>query len=308
MRDPGLRSQYKTEIQVGVLLILAFIALVLGVAWISGAKPGGVRLTFYAVAPDAAAVTQDTRISLLGVDVGEVNRVELRRDDVVLHMQIDHPGTIPRDTRGEIRASGFLGSMVVALLPGSSSASLADGDTIWASAALGLQSLTEELSDRASQVLERAQRLLSDDLIEDARGGTGSFSEAMAEIVALLQQERDVLRTLIEGLSETSANLADATSGPELDRTMANVDSLASRLAAASGDLDASSRSLASILDKVDRGDGTLGRLVNDPELFDRLTTATENIQAATEEIALLTKDVRERPERYLKDLKFSVF
>jgi phospholipid/cholesterol/gamma-HCH transport system substrate-binding protein len=80
------------------------------------------------------------------------------------------------------------------------------------------------------------------------------------------------------------------------------------RLAAASDDLGSSSESLASILRKVDEGDGTLGKMVNDGELYDRLTAATENIQAATEEIALLTRDVRADPEKYLGSMKFSVF
>ncbi|MDP2483041.1 MAG: hypothetical protein Q8W45_07145, partial [Candidatus Palauibacterales bacterium] len=95
---------------------------------------------------------------------------------------------------------------------------------------------------------------------------------------------------------------------PEIDRTLANIDTLAARLAAAGDDLDAGSQSLASILRKVDAGEGTLGKMVNDGELYDRLTAATENIQVASEEIALLTRDVREQPDKYLKDLKFSVF
>jgi hypothetical protein len=39
-----------------------------------------------------------------------------------------------------------------------------------------------------------------------------------------------------------------------------------------------------------------------------KISAAMENIQVASEEIALLTKDLRERPERYLQGLKVSVF
>jgi hypothetical protein len=58
----------------------------------------------------------------------------------------------------------------------------------------------------------------------------------------------------------------------------------------------------------MDEGEGTLGLLVNDEELYVKISAAMENIQAATEEIALLTKDIRQRPERYLKGLKFEAF
>lgn len=308
MRDPGLRNQYRTELQVGALMIAALIALVLGVAWISGAQPGGVRLKFYAVAPEAAAVTEGTRVSLLGVDVGSVESVELRRSDVVLHLGVAYRGTIPRDTRGAIRASGFLGAMEIALLPGSAGQALADGDTIDAFAAPGLQDLAGALGDQASEILAQTRKLLSDSLIGDVHAGTESFAAAVSDIQGLLDREVDSLELLIESLSRASQTLADATAGPELDRTVAHIDTLTTRLSAASDGLSASSRSLSSILEKIDRGEGTLGRMVNDPALYDRLTSATRNIEAASEEIALLTKDVREQPEKYLKGVKFSVF
>jgi phospholipid/cholesterol/gamma-HCH transport system substrate-binding protein len=198
--------------------------------------------------------------------------------------------------------------MELALRPGASTVSLSAGDSITVYSAPGLNDLAGTLGDRASEILDQTRRLLSDQLIDDVHSATGSVSESMAHIKSLLDEEVEALETLIEGLSTTSSQLADATSGPELDRTIANIDTLTTRLASASDDLDASSASLSSILEKIDRGDGSLGKMVNDPDLYDRLTAATENVQAATEEIALLTKDVRERPERYLKGVKFSVF
>jgi phospholipid/cholesterol/gamma-HCH transport system substrate-binding protein len=308
MRDPGLRNQYRTELQVGALLLLSFIALVLGIGWISGARPGGDRLTVYAVAPEAAAVTEGTRVSLLGVDVGEVTRVQLQQDAVVLELIITFDGSIPRDTRGEIRTSGFLGTMVVALEPGAASEVLTVGDTIQAAAAAGLQDLAGALGTKAGDLLAQSRKLLSDTLISDMHATAGSLAAGTEHLRILLEREATALESLIEALDRAAQELAEATSGPEIDRTVANIDSLTGRLAVASDDLGASSRSLASILEKVDRGEGTLGRIVNDPGLYDRLTAATENIQVASEEIALLTRDLREQPEKYLKDLKFSVF
>ena len=55
-------------------------------------------------------------------------------------------------------------------------------------------------------------------------------------------------------------------------------------------------------------GEGTLGKMLTDDELYDGLTETLANLQAASEEIALLTKDIRDRPDRYLKDIKVSVF
>jgi len=308
MRDPGLRDQYKTELQVGVLLIITFVALLLGVAWITGGQPGGDRLSMIAIAPEAAAVTEGTRVTLLGVDVGEVRRVVLRQDHVAMELVVSFEGRLPRDTRGEIRVSGFLGANVVALLPGTSSELLASGDTITAAPAPGLNELAGKLGEQAGQVLEQARKLISDSVISDMHSAVGSLAAGMEDVELLLEREATALEELIGALSEASKELAEAASGPEIDRTLANIDTLSTRLAAAGGDLESSSESLASILAKIDEGDGTLGRMVNDGELYDRLTGAAENIQAASEEIALLTRDVREQPDKYLGNLKFSVF
>jgi phospholipid/cholesterol/gamma-HCH transport system substrate-binding protein len=308
MRDPGLRDQYRTELQVGILLVVSFFALILGIAWISGRQSGGDRLVVYALAPEAAAVTQGTPVTLLGVEVGSVRNISLRQDHVGMEIVVSFEGQLPRDTRGEIKTSGFLGANVLALIPGVSTEILASGDTITAVPAPGLNDLAGTLGDQAGRVLEQTRALLSDSLISDVHSAAGSMAAGMEDVQMLLDRQASTLAELIEALNTAAQELAESASSPELDRTLANIDTLTARLAAAGDDLDSSSQSLASILRKVDEGDGTLGKMVNDGELYDRLTAATENIQVASEEIALLTRDIREQPEKYLDNLKFSVF
>ena len=308
MRDPGLRDQYKTELQVGTLLVISFFALILGIAWISGRQSGGDRLVVFAQAPEASAVSQGTPVTLLGVEVGSVRRISLRQDHVDMEVVVSFEGQLPRDTRGEIKTSGFLGANVLALIPGVSTEILSSGDTITAAPAPGLNDLAGTLGDQAGRVLEQTRALLSDSLISDVHSAAGSMAEGMEDVQVLLDRQAATLAELIEALNVAARELAESASSPELDRTLANIDTLTARLAAAGDDLDSSSQSLASILRKVDEGDGTLGKMVNDGELYDRLTAATENIQVASEEIALLTRDIREQPEKYLDNLKFSVF
>ena len=124
----------------------------------------------------------------------------------------------------------------------------------------------------------------------------------------MVRRERETLHELLSNLERTSDQLAGATAGPELERAVSRLDSLTARFSRAGSGLDSASHSLASVLDKMDRGTGTLGRLVNDEALYDRVTAAMENLQAASEEVALLSQDLRRNPERYLRGLKFSVF
>ena len=309
MRDPGLRDQLRTEILVGALLLFAFIALIMGILWISGAQPGTPRFKLFAKAPEAGAIGEGTRITLLGVDVGSVKTVELRTDGVVLELEITHRGTLPIDTRAKEQAAGIMGMAALALIPGESTVALNEGDTIFAAGGgPGLQDLVGDLGSEASEVLAQIRKLLNDSTVANAQSGIGSFAGGMEELETLLERESQSIEKLIQGLSATSARLAEVTSGPELERTVAHLDSLTARLAEASTDLDQTSESLASVLSKIDSGEGSLGRMVNDSSLYVSLTATLQNMEVATEEIALLTRDIRERPEHYTAGLKFSVF
>ena len=308
MRDPGLRDVYKTEIQVGLLMLVAFVGLLAGVAWISGLDFGGERLRVFATSPHAGSVTDGARVTLLGVDVGEVTAVEIDGRQVVLALEVSFRGELPIDSRAEIRSAGFLGAQVVALIPGDATASVVDGDTLRGGTEASLTAMAGEIGGELTDVLNRVEALLSDEMIGNLEQSSGALAGTLTELQTLLERQRATIETILQGLSETSSQLAEATSGPELGNTISNVDSLTARLSRASDDLDSSSASLASILQKIDEGDGSIGRMLNDPELYDRLTATTENVQAATEEIALLTKEFREQPDKYLKQLKITVF
>ena len=61
---------------------------------------------------------------------------------------------------------------------------------------------------------------------------------------------------------------------------------------------DNSVKSIENIAAKVNNGEGTAGRLVNDKELYDRMNRMVEDVDA-------LVKDLKEHPGKYIK---FSVF
>lgn len=307
MRDPGLRSEHTAELQVGGLVLAAILVLVAGLVWITGADIGGGQFRFYVLSPRAAQVTEGSRVYLHGVDVGSVRSVRLTDRGVVLGLEVASDVAIPTDSRAEIAPSGFLGTQMVNLIPGGADRRLTAGDTIAGGTGADLQVLARQLGDRAEDVLDRTARVLSDTTIGSVRSGADDMAGSLRELRRLVESERRTLQSLAQNLNRTSENLAGAT-GPELRNTVRRLDSLTAELNRTGGELTASSRSLSSILEKVDRGDGSLGRLVNDEGLYRSMTAAAENLQSASEEIALLSRDLRENPERYLRDLKFSVF
>jgi phospholipid/cholesterol/gamma-HCH transport system substrate-binding protein len=80
----------------------------------------------------------------------------------------------------------------------------------------------------------------------------------------------------------------------ELDQAIARADSTLVELQAAGGNLARATSSLESILERLDRGEGTLGRLTTDEALY-------ENFNSTLEEVRALARDLRENPGRYIR-------
>lgn len=308
MRDPGLRSEHEAEIQVGLLVLAGIAALLAGVAWVAGLDVGGDGYRFHVLAPQASQVSQGSRVFLHGVDVGSVQGVRLADGGVLLDVQVSGQVDVPTDSRAVIKPSGFLGSQMVELVPGGADERLAAGDTIAGGTGRDLQSLAADLGGRTEEVLDRTARLLSDSTLRAVESGAGDLAGTLEETRRLVREERETVGRLLEELRATASNLDRATAGPELERTVARLDTLTAELSRAGEGLTASSRSLSSILAKADSGQGSLGKLVNDDRLYERMTAAAENLQTASEEVAALSEDLRENPRKYLENLDFSVF
>ena len=81
---------------------------------------------------------------------------------------------------------------------------------------------------------------------------------------------------------------------------MKRLDQLTQKLDGTLGTLDRSSSSLESILARMDRGEGTLGKLSKDEQLYKNATDATANMNKAAEELQKLMADLRANPRKYI--------
>jgi hypothetical protein len=104
--------------------------------------------------------------------------------------------------------------------------------------------------------------------------------------------------------SEQTGHQYSSTLPPWIVRSVITASELArtaQSLAGTAGELRVTSRSLAAILAKVDQGHGTLGRALNDASLYEALLTAAAHADEAATGVSALARDVRVRPERYIR-------
>ena len=105
-------------------------------------------------------------------------------------------------------------------------------------------------------------------------------------------------------MEATTGNLdtLTATAGDSLNYTLSQLNGMLARLDTSLVELEGTTTTLNSILNKIDQGEGTLGLMVNDPGLYHRLDSTVYNLNE-------LLVDFQEHPVRYMRALRlFDVF
>lgn len=275
---------------IGLLTIVAAAIFFWGLFWMLGAPVfrGGMDVTL--LLSDGGGLKRSDRVQVQGVQVGTVRSIDLNpQGGVVVGLRIEREDlALPTDTRASISGDVF-GAHVVDLIPGSSAISISPGDTLRGATAPQLTQMASDLGSRVESVLLNADRLLSPAAVADVHETAAVLPASAQELRAAFEQ----LRLASIALRRTAEEVQGAEAGTALTGAISEVERSALALTSAAGRLEESLGSFASVMQKIDNGNGTLGRLVNDGSAFDELNSTLREVRA-------LAADIRERPQRYI--------
>lgn len=289
----------RREVHVGLFVVVGILAVL--IALFALTDPGTFRGRYYVstVVQNAGGIRKGDPVQMKGVNIGRVRDFTIERQGGVrITMELQHdPGyAVPADSRVSIVSGGLLQSMVAEIVPGTSRAELKDGAVLPAVEAASLTGTVETLSADADTVLLRAQALLSQQTIGAVGASAQQMQELLVQLTALANDQRAQLGALTASLGRSAQGLEGtvaAVNQPELARAIARTDSMTIRLDAATGSLQQASASLATLVQRVDSGEGTLGKLTRDDELY-------TNMNAAINSLNQLTTDIRQNPRKYI--------
>jgi phospholipid/cholesterol/gamma-HCH transport system substrate-binding protein len=245
---------------------------------------------------DGAGLKRGDRVYVSGVDVGLVQQVKVgRAGGVFAEIRVSGDLDLPVDTHAAITGDVF-GAHTVELQPGNAAGLLEDEDTIFGSAVPQITRLAVDLSERAGAVLTAVDSLMSPRVVQDVHETTAALPSSVVELRAALATFREAAESIRRTTEEFEAAQPGAAMTETTDAarlTMEQFRRSADALTAAATSMERSLNTMERVLLRIERGDGTLGRLVNDPALYDELSLTLR-------EFRLLAADIRERPGRYI--------
>lgn len=286
------------EVWVGLFVLVGFtVGLILLFSLTDPAMFRG-RYFIHTQVEDAGGIRKSDPVRMVGVVVGRVLSFTLdtQTGKVAMRLEVESEYKIPKDSRLEIRSKNFWGEMVAEIIPGKSTEYLQNGDSLPGRLAAGMLSGagTEDVARDAQEVLDRLNKVMSDQTIKSVEASTVELQGLLEELNGIANEQRGELLAISKSLRKSAAGIEGAATRPELQAAIQKTDALMTRMDEVSQSLGRSSRSLETVMARVEKGEGSLGKLLKDEELYKNLNVTVQNVNK-------LVVDLREHPRRYLK-------
>jgi phospholipid/cholesterol/gamma-HCH transport system substrate-binding protein len=285
----------RDEVLVGLLVTAAIVVTVVGSLWLArGGLSKGYPL--YAKFPWGAGLKQGQPILLVGVNVGYVDEVDLHQDGIlVTTMRIGKNYKVPLTSKATVIPNGIFGDMAVALTPSRPDPrSFNSGDTVPIGPSTpGIAEITGKADSIAKSVNAVTSALEHEMVaaggIRDLRNAIGSTNRLVTEFAAIASEQSRQLSATMTSLRRATGAIDPA----KVDSTISNLRTASANLSEMSGQLKETTGKLDVIIAKVDSGNGSAAKLLNDPGAYNDVRMLLQRMDS-------LIADIKKNPKRYI--------
>ena len=287
-------TEHANEVKVGITLTVAGLLLVAGILWLGGFSFGESRYGFSIMFTEVSGLVAGDKVTVAGLDAGEIISLQLAPfGKVIAEVEVDNDIRIPVDSRITVASYGLIGAKVISVIPGGSDVYIEQGAVVQGVYEKGLGDVVHAMGEALTgiqAVLKSADEILTDqegkDLIKEALVNANAASFDLRQATADLSVMATELRAFVSEKKDPAGEAIDA------------MESAIVGFAEVTGELKIISASLDSIVRRVEGGEGTLGKLVNEDQVHDEFL-------AAIKEVRELVAAIRDNPNSFVR---FSLF
>ncbi len=251
---------------------------------------------FFTYFDTVAGLPPQGAVRIAGVKVGDVRTIALESGKAKVVIGLSKEVPVFADAVVSLGAIGILGEKFVDLDPGhSAKGPFPEGTPLPSKGGIGLDSLMETLADVGKNVKGITQalnesiggeqgreklneivdniRVLTAEFRSMAQENHGAISNTMANVESLTTDLRDRLPRLAQQFEAMAKNLNGMIdeNRPELKGAMVDVHKMAQGF-------QSTAENLKVMTDRLNKGEGTLGKLLNDETTVKKINEAVDNV------------------------------
>ena len=301
--------RFTKEIGIGILVILGTLMSVFSYNYLKGINLFEKTRTFKVIYTKVDGLSPSNPVTLNGYKIGKVQKINFNSNDtkeLIVDIVIENEVKFSKTSKAELYETGLIGGKAIAIIPDYDNNAIAEsGDYLIGSVKPGLTDLVNQIMPQIQlqleAVMKKAEIVLSNintlfdeetkkslkSSIDQFASLTNSLSETSGNINDFIKDNSPNLTTTIDNLNATSLKMKD------MSNSMSEVD-----LNLILTNLDSTISNLNNITNKLNQGEGTVGKLIYDDGLFKNLDNATKNLEE-------LIEDIKLNPKRYVH---FSIF
>jgi len=288
----------RREIKIGlffavVLFILAAIIFIVGDLSVLLSKPG---YKVFADFETAAGLEKRTVVKMAGVRIGYVKEVRLKGVRAELIFNIDHGVEVFKDSQAMMASLGLLGEKYIEIIPGKGPEVCRPGDTIGSQTPVGFDQLGTLMVSIGAEITEVGKTLrdliggeepkvnvrqilqnlseLTGDLKEFTEANRGNLTESLQASSETIRNFDQRVKTIADNLDTMILSLRET-----IEENKGNLRENLEKIAEIIEKIQDAIRLLNESLEKIGRGEGTIGKLIQEPDLYEKASKALGDVE-----------------------------
>ena len=296
------------EVKTGILAIGAILLFIFGYSYLKGSNLLEKNRTFYVKYDNVEGLSKSAPVTINGLKVGKIQNIGFENQEgrLVVEFTVENDFDFSKNSLVRIYSSGLIGGKSLGIYPEYDRNNLAkSGDTLKGEVEKGmLDAVTERLGpleEKVNGTLATLDTLLLSftaivdedtqnnlkEAIASLRNSSNSFEGITANVNSLLGENKEKLNrtfTNLDVTTENFASLSDSLSKIETGQMVEDLENVTSKL--------------NTLVSRVENGEGSIGKLMKDEQLYN-------NLEGATRQLEQLLQDMKLNPKRYVH---FSLF
>lgn len=324
------------ELKVGILALSAIFVLVWGYSYLKGQDLFSSKKVIYAEYEDVFGLTKSSTVKISGINIGLVTNITLKEDGsqmVLVEMEIDPNVKIPKTAVAELMDQSALGGKTIILkFEGTcegegclKSGDILEGETIGLIASMTgdldpyikkaesswerIDSMIKGFQTKGSGEGLGLEQTLKDfqNTIANLSGTSNKLNRLIASSSSQIEGSLNNVNTLTKGLAESEDDIqkalanvskfSDRLEGLQLEETVDSTQMTFATVNNSLRTLDGAIVDIQEMIKKINEGDGTVSKLLNDDQLYNEVSALLLSAKR-------LTNDLQLHPERYTTVLK----